>query len=76
MVDFDKPISKNDILTSLLIIADLNKPSLNQTISWEQALESFLSLNDPLIKTEIFIKWLSQLNPDELQSSTEISLLL
>lgn len=56
MVDFDKPISKNDILTSLLIIADLNKPSLNQTISWEQALESFLSLNDPLIKTEIFIK--------------------
>ncbi|HBC0467640.1 TPA: type IV secretion protein Dot [Legionella pneumophila] len=76
MVDFDKPISKNDILTSLLIIADLNKPSLNQTISWEQALESFLSLNDPLIKTEIFIKWLSQLHPDQLQSSTELFRLL
>ncbi|HFS6879962.1 TPA: lpg0365 family Dot/Icm T4SS effector [Legionella pneumophila] len=76
MVDFDKPVSKNDILASLLLIADLNRPSLNQTLSWEQALKSFLSLNDPLIKTEIFIKWLSQLNPDQLQSSPEIVLLL
>lgn len=76
MVDFDKPISEKEILTSLLLIADLKKQSSDETLSWRQALESFFTLDNPITKTNVLIKWLSQLNDDQLQSSLEIHLLL